>query len=171
MKPPTIRSGEVVPPPPLERAGFLRPVSLLGRWTDALGFPQPGRHPSEFQDPEWDLTSRNAVARYLDTGFLWTEQMYAESCRMGCGMNLYAGRCYTDGFFAWTGALSHYVVHHQLRTPECFTEHACRPRALPPGIRNRILRLGARYGVGLLVSDAWWLSQQGWSVSAQGTIE
>ncbi|HSE66823.1 MAG TPA: hypothetical protein VLB12_07540 [Gemmatimonadales bacterium] len=135
-----------------------------------MGVPQPGRHPSDFQDPEWDPTSRAAVARYLDSGFKYTEEMYAEECRMGCGQHLYAGRYYTDGLYAWTGALSHYVDHHHLRPPDRFTAHALEPRTLPPGIRNFLLRLAARFGIGLLVSDAWWLSEQGWAVHGQGTI-
>lgn len=171
MKPPTIRSGEVVPPPPRERTGLLRPVSLLGHWTDALGFSRPGRHPADFEDAAWDPLSREAVARYLETGFMYTEVMHAEVCRMGCGRPLKAGRYYTDGYYAWTGALEHYVRHHHFRTPDRFTAHARRAASLPPVVRNLFLRLCARLGVGLLVSEAWWLSEQGWTVSQSGTIE
>jgi hypothetical protein len=170
MTPPTIRHGEVFVPPPRERARFLRPVSILGRWTDALGFPEAGRDPSAFVNADWDPSCRLAVVRYLETGFMYTEAMWAEQCRMGCGKSLFAAQYFTDGQYAWTGALSHYVRHHHLRPPDRFTDHVLRPYALPATIRNHLLRLGAQLGIGLLVSDAWWLDEDGWAVHGQGTI-
>ena len=89
---------------------------------------------------------------------------------MGCGSPLSASRAYTDGYFVWTGDLSHYVRNHHLRTPDLFTDHVLRPRALPVGLRNQILRIGARLGVGLLVSAEWWVNVQGWGTAQQGTI-
>lgn len=102
---------------------------------------------------------------------MYTEVMYAELCRIGCGKSLHAGRYHTDGYYAWTGALSHYVREHHFRPPDRFTTHALRPNALSAGIRNHLLRLGARLGLGLLVSDAWWLTEHGWGAHGQGTIE
>jgi hypothetical protein len=171
MTQPTITSGGVFTFEMLGRPILLRPVNLLGQWTQTFLDPQPGRHPSEFQDPQWDLNSREAVAQYLDTGLMYNEAMTSERCRMGCGKTLHAFQHFTDGYYAWTGALSHYVRDHHLRTPDLFTDHALRPHALPPRLRNHMLRLCARLGVGLLVSDTWWLTLQGWGTAQQGRID
>ena len=134
MMQPAVSAGSVVTFEMLGRPRLLRPVNLLGLWNSAGGFPQPGRHPSEFQDPNWGHAHRDAVAYYLDTGFMYLEVMYGGVCLMGCRQQLQHGQHFTDGHYAWTGALSHYVMHHHLRPPEPFTNHARRRRTLAPGL-------------------------------------
>ena len=171
MTRPEITDGNVVTFEMTGWARLLRPVHLLGIWNSADGFPQPGRHPSEFQDPAWDPSRRKAVAHFLDTGLMYRELMHRGACLMGCGQLLFDGRFFTDGHYAWTGALGHYVLNHQLRTPDLFTEHALRTCVLPVGVRNDLLHFCARLGIGLLVSDTWWLSVGGRAQCGHGRVE
>ena len=171
MAQPEITDGNVVTFEMKGRARLLRPVNLLGVWNSVDGIPQPGRHPSEFQDPAWESSRRESVARFLKTGFMYRELMHRSPCLMGCGQLLFDGRFFTDGQFAWTGALDHYVLNHHLRTPDLFTDHALRTRVLPIGVRNDIIHFCGRLGIGLLVSDSWWFSLGGRAENGHGRLE
>ena len=96
---------------------------LIGYWAGP-GEPDDLVHPRLFVDPDWDLSERERIAQYLDSGHEVVYFMGWSECRFDCDRFSLGNRELGDGRWAWPEGLSHYVIEHALRLPDEFVEWA-----------------------------------------------
>jgi len=108
--------------------------------------------PEALVDTSWDPREREATAAYLEAGSPVAYQMGWEVCLI-CGSDV-SGHVRSDGTFAWSGELGHYVSQHSLRMPRQFVVHALNHEIAPLADADLLKVEEAILGGG--VDDEWW---------------
>lgn len=92
---------------------------LIGYWQEDGA---PWVHPSAFVDANWEVTSRDRIVQYLQSGAVVGEYLGFSFCRFQCGIsNHQMGNAeLTDGEWVWPQGLAHYVEAHCVRLPSEF---------------------------------------------------
>ena len=98
--------------------------------------------PHDFVDHSWDLTIRDRVVRYLESGRVAIRWRGYSTCRI-CG-KWNNGKwnngttCITDDTYVWPEGFAHYIAEHGVRPDEEFVQHVLaqpmpEPRRCAPG--------------------------------------
>ena len=74
-------------------------------------------------DSGWDLSERERIAEYLDSGHVVVRYMGWSECRFDCDQTV-GSRELSDSMWVWPEGLSHYVIEHGVRLPNEFMESA-----------------------------------------------
>jgi mono/diheme cytochrome c family protein len=93
-------------------------MNTVGFWRRDIG-PQ-ATDPRRHVDPHWDRTQRDAVVRYLGLGRIAQLNGGRAECRICHGA--YGSADLTDGEWAWSEVLVHYVSRHDVRPDQEFVD-------------------------------------------------
>ena len=99
-------------------------MKLIGYWIRSLC-------DDDFLPPQeligdYDASTRNAIADYLDCGYQFAAYRGVSWCRFFCDHPM-GNRELTDGTWVWPEGLSHYVRDHSVRLLDSFVARACLP--------------------------------------------
>ncbi|HSS55856.1 MAG TPA: hypothetical protein VLK79_14505 [Gaiellales bacterium] len=101
-----------------DRFGRLR---VVGYWLPSADPVAVDVH--EAIDPTWDETERALVVGYLIHAPAFRAFMGVSPCRL-CDCRVNGSAELTDGTYRWPEGFAHYLVHHRVRPPDHFVEHA-----------------------------------------------